>query len=213
MELVVDDDYKVVLQDVLFNKYEEKFFSAPAAMFHHQNYVGGLAEHSVQVAEKALSLAHACGDVNKDLIIAGALLHDIGKMYTYKNAGGAIDTTDEGKLLDHIVLGLLLVNATVTAYLPAKKLMLLQHIILSHHGKYEWGSPVLPMCREAIIVHEADMMDATMSKIHTLVDETPEEKNWTKRDSYTSRSYITDVDIFMVDDSQLYASTADGGVL
>jgi 3'-5' exoribonuclease len=140
----------------------------PAAKRNHHAYVGGLLEHSLSVAAMCDRLAtHYAGQgarVDRDLLVAGALLHDVGKVREL--AGGySIAYTDAGLLLGHIVLGLGMVSREaegVPGLLP-ERLLLLQHLIASHQGKPEWESPKAPQMVEALILHYADDLDAKLN--------------------------------------------------
>lgn len=147
----------------IFNKYNEEFLSVPAAVGVHHDYRGGLAQHSLEVAEMALGMAEGLQEMSgipldMNLIVTGALLHDIGKVQGYRMEGLTPNMTDAGKFVDHIVLGniLLAQNLQECSYVPEETYMRLQHCIAAHHGNLEWGSPVKPNCIEAMIIHYAD---------------------------------------------------------
>jgi len=148
----------------IFSDYETEFTKAPAAIEHHHAYLGGLIHHTVNVTQKALSLSVDHQEINRDLVIAGALLHDIGKIRTYDWSGITIKMTDEGRFLGHIVLGLSLIGPYFEPldWLVKNKLF---HIIAAHHGKLEWGSPVEPVIPEAYVVFMADLTDARLYKM------------------------------------------------
>lgn len=153
-----------VVYKLIYGNNFESFISAPAAKGIHHAYVGGLLRHSVEVAETGLAIASCYPGVDTDLIIAGGLLHDIGKLLTYVSANGSIGMTPIGSALDHIIIGGSMVDALTTEE-NAATLTLVKHIIASHHGKLEWGSPVTPICKEALIVHQADMLSSSMDTI------------------------------------------------
>ncbi|HZK85100.1 MAG TPA: HD domain-containing protein, partial [Desulfosporosinus sp.] len=136
---------------------------APAAMKIHQAYLRGLWEHSVRVAEIAEGIASHYPNMDRDLVITGALLHDVGKIGEYSYTRG-IKFTTEGRLLGHIILGIELLTDEI-AKIPDFSRELrskLLHIITSHHGKYEWQSPKRPKLMEALAIHYADAMDAEL---------------------------------------------------
>jgi 3'-5' exoribonuclease len=147
----------------------------PAATWHHHAYLGGFLEHVLSVTRNAVVLAdrycqeyaHLSPPLSRDLVIAGAVLHDIGKLRELKigPAGGAY--TPQGELIGHIVLGRdILREAAQTVSLDEETLLRLEHIIISHQRTAEWGSPKPPMTPEALLVHYADDVDA---KFHMLV--------------------------------------------
>jgi 3'-5' exoribonuclease len=147
----------------------------PAAKRNHHAYLGGLLEHSVSVATTCARLTehyHEQGfTVDRDLLIAGALLHDFGKLRELSGMPSPGYTT-EGKLLGHIVLGMHMVQheADKTGDLAPDRLMLLLHLIASHQGKPEWDSPKVPQLVEAVILHYADDLDAKLNQIRSLID-------------------------------------------
>ncbi|HRU54961.1 MAG TPA: HD domain-containing protein [Candidatus Sumerlaeia bacterium] len=140
------------------------FMRAPAARNMHQAYIGGLAEHTIGVIKNALALAANYEGVDVDLLITGALLHDACKIYDYSFTT-AITTTDMGRLIGHLALMSMKIEAAVSQIpdFPEEAKMLLEHMILSHHGKKEYGSPRLPVTAEALILFYADYADAYLS--------------------------------------------------
>lgn len=143
------------------------FAVAPAALRNHHAYRHGLIEHSVVVAEVAGAVADHLPTVNRDLVVAGALLHDIGKVASYSSDPFAPGFTDAGRLQGEIVLGHELVRglmAEIEGFPPDLSLRL-GHIIVAHHGEREKGSPVVPMTREAIVVHFCDDMTARVAAV------------------------------------------------
>jgi 3'-5' exoribonuclease len=148
----------VILED---EKLTRKLKIAPAAKLWHHSYLCGLLEHTLKVAEFCETAADLYELVDKDLLLTGALLHDIGKIFTYSIAG-FVDYTDEGRLLGHIVRGDELVYQKIKKIegFPDNLALELRHLILSHQGELELASPVVPQTIEAIILHYADEMDA-----------------------------------------------------
>jgi 3'-5' exoribonuclease len=141
------------------------FLRAPAAKAHHQAYLGGLLEHTLNVMELAHQIAATYEGLDSDLLLTGALFHDIGKIYEFRY-DVAIDYSDAGRLLGHIVIGTDLIHdriKTVPGFPDPLRLKLL-HMIISHHGKYEWQSPKRPKFVEAAILHQADYLDAEVDK-------------------------------------------------
>ena len=144
--------------DAFRRRYEE----CPASLAGHHAELGGLLKHTCEVASIAKQISRVCR-ANWDLVLAGALLHDIGKLESY-TWDGAFEYTDCGSLLGHVVLGALMLERRVAPVVPApcteRELMLLEHLILSHHGKLEFGAPVQPMTLEAEVLHYADNASA-----------------------------------------------------
>ncbi|GAB4270810.1 3'-5' exoribonuclease YhaM family protein [Thermincola ferriacetica] len=149
----------------LFHQYS----TVPAAKAIHQAYIGGLLEHSLKTAKIVAGIADLYPAVDKELAITGALLHDIGKIDEYE-VEYSIDISDEGRLLGHIVLGLEILNSLIErmAGFPEDLRLALKHIIVSHHGTYEWQSPKRPKTIEACLVHYADAVEADMWKFSDL---------------------------------------------
>jgi 3'-5' exoribonuclease len=158
----------------------EKLKKTPGGKLWHHAYVGGLLEHTlkvVQICEKAASMYKL---VNRDLLIAGALVHDIGKISAY-SAKGFFDYTDEGRLVGHIVSGDELIDKKICAIegFPPNLALQLKHLILSHQGQLEFASPVVPKTIEAIILHYADELDAKADAFsHIIKTQKSKGKRW-----------------------------------
>ena len=183
----VKDDALRSLALGILEALQELWLTVPGAKGVHHAYIGGTLVHSYSVAKIAKAMAVQIPEANVDLCIVGGLLHDVGKLYTYKMNGIVIDRTDEGNLYEHIFMGAEFVGnfaenvIDTDNYLNAKKLQLLRHIILSHHGKLEFGSPVTPQCMEAFIVNYADGVDACVEQIRTAARKVPTGAKWTER--------------------------------
>lgn len=151
------------LVQYLFEQHIEQFRIYPAASKNHHEYVSGLAYHTLSMLKVAETLIDVYPQLNADLIYAGILLHDLGK--TVELSGAVVPTyTLEGKLLGHISIAQAMVyHAAKELNIEGEEVTLLQHMILSHHGKNEYGSPVLPQIREAEIVYFIDNIDARMN--------------------------------------------------
>ncbi len=155
------------LLDLFFSdsKFVKSYIHSPSAITHHHNYVGGNLEHTIGVIRLCKNICEMYNGINKDLIIVGAILHDIGKLKEYE-AKAAIEKTDEGNFIGHIVLGDRWIREKIAELREKGKDFSkeledrLCHIILSHHGKYEYGSPRMPKTIEACVVHAADLMDS-----------------------------------------------------
>jgi 3'-5' exoribonuclease len=140
----------------------ERFKLCPASQGYHHAWLGGLLEHTVSVAGLCLDLAARYPRIDADLLLAGALLHDIGKVDELSFETG-IQYTDQGRLLGHVVLGERRVSAAVASLgdaVPPELAARLSHVLLSHHGELEWGSPKRPSVLEALVLHHADNLDA-----------------------------------------------------
>jgi 3'-5' exoribonuclease len=142
------------------------FREAPAAKSLHHAWIGGLLEHVVSLVGICDLAAHHYPETNRDLLLTGAILHDIGKLEELR-WGTTFDYTLEGQLVGHITLGVVMIEkklATLPGF-PSQLRMLVEHMVLSHHGKLEFGSPKLPMIPEAVLFHYLDDLDA---KMHTM---------------------------------------------
>ena len=155
---------RVLLETIFSGNTYEAFVYNPAGTRLHHAYIGGLLQHSVDVADLAMALAGQIEGVDKDLIIAGALLHDLGKIREISSQIG-FPYTNEGRFMGHIAMTSLMVQeAAAKLRIPASRLEQLQHILLAHHGDNEKGSPVACATREAFIVHYADEINAVMNQ-------------------------------------------------
>ena len=147
--------------------------SAPAAKYLHHAWIGGLLEHIVSLLGLCERVLPHYPEVHRDLVMSGAILHDIGKLEELRWSL-SFDYTLEGQLLGHITLGIAMIEKradTIPGFQPRLKL-LLEHVVLSHHGKHEFGSPKLPMTPEAILFHYLDDLDAKMFTVRTELERT-----------------------------------------
>jgi 3'-5' exoribonuclease len=167
----------------------EKFFFYPASIGVHHIYIGGLLEHSLSMARIARQAAQVVGG-NLDIILAGCLLHDIGKIEEIDVKRG-FKYTDRGRLLGHITLGMTILDGLLREVsVPAHIADALSHIIVSHHGVEEWGSPKKPMFIEALVVHYLDNLDAKVMGVKEHMKENMEDERWTEYHRlYESRFY------------------------
>ena len=159
--------------------FMEAFASCPASMQLHSAAVGGLLQHTLNVAEICAKVLILQPNLDRDLVMAGALLHDIGKIRSF-SVGTSIDHTVEGNLIGHMVIGdeeLMERLRTVDGF-PDDLALKLRHIIASHHGRREWGSPVEPMMPEALLVHEADDLDAKLDYMVSRREGAVTEDDW-----------------------------------
>ena len=162
------------------------FCQVPAGVRNHHAYIGGLLEHVVTLLDAADRIVPVYPDLDRDLLLSGVFLHDIGKVreLSYKRV---FSYTDEGQLCGHIMIGVEMLNekAAQVAQLmgepfPTELLLRLKHMILAHHGTYEFGSPRLPMTPEAIALHHLDNLDAKVHEFARSIQEDPNSgSNWT----------------------------------
>ena len=155
---------------------------APAAKAMHHVYLGGLLEHSLAVAALANDICQRYPDINCDLLVVGALLHDVGKVAELRYQR-SFEYTDAGKLLGHIVIGVELVEEKLRSLqeFPQELAIHLKHLLLSHHGQYEYGSPKRPKTMEAVILNFLDDLDSKINGVRTHIDREPDsESSWTQ---------------------------------
>jgi len=167
-----------------------RFRDAPAAKVYHQAYRHGLLEHTVSVAQAVSAAANFFPGIDREVAVAGALLHDIGKTVAYNDDPLAIDLTDAGRLQGEIPLGYYTVRREIEeipGFDPALAQAVL-HIILSHHGSLEHGSPVVPATREAVLVHMIDNLGGRLGSFDRLERELPAGESWSRFDRALSGS-------------------------
>ena len=160
---------QILLKNIFMGELQPKFLKAPAATYYHHACVGGLLEHTVDVAELTIVMCSKFDSVDKDIATAGALLHDIGKIKEL-SADIGFERTDKGKFIGHITLGAFIVENAISAIkgFPKEDALEIMHIVLAHHGALEYGSPVLPATRESLIVSAADNINALIDKFDML---------------------------------------------
>jgi 3'-5' exoribonuclease len=165
-------------------KVGHAYHQAPAAKYYHQAYRHGLLEHCLSVAQGVSALAATFPGIDRDIAVAGALLHDIGKVETYASRTGAIELTDLGKLLGEIPLGYYRVRRTIEKIegFPRADAVALLHIVLSHHGKLEHGSPVVPCTREATLVHFIDNLGGNLGSFDRIEKALADGASWSDFD-------------------------------
>lgn len=183
---VKDPHIKALLESVFSDRdIREKFAAAPAAKGMHHPYLGGLLEHVLSMCGLVDHVVeHYAGQgtvINRDLLMAGAIFHDIGKVeeLTYS---AAFDYTDEGRLIGHITMGVELMDRKASAIegFPRETLIHLKHMVLSHHGQYEYGSPKRPKTLEAIVLSYLDDLDAKVNAVRAVLEaEKDNPSNWT----------------------------------
>jgi len=157
---------------------------APAAKHYHQAYRHGLLEHSLTVAQAVSAISATFPGIDRDVAVTGALLHDIGKLDAYGVEGGAIAMTDDGRLYGEIPLGYYRVRRVIERLdgFPSELAQAVLHIILSHHGSLEHGSPVVPCTREATLVHMIDNLGGRLGSFDRLENELPAGEQWSAYD-------------------------------
>ena len=175
-------------------EFAKKFKKAPAATKVHQPYLGGLLEHTCNLVSICKTICDIYKEVDHDFLITMAMLHDIGKIreYAYKKT---IEHTDEGRLLGHIAIGLEMIDQKIKSFdnFPPDLELMIKHTLLSHHGRFEFGSPKLPSILTAIALHYADEIEA---KISGFINIKKENKNfnekWSKWIWWLERSIYLD---------------------
>ena len=160
------------------------FREAPAAKYYHQAYRHGLLEHCLTVAQAVSAISATFPGVDRDVAVTGALLHDIGKLEAYRMEGGTIDMSDAGRLQGEIPLGYYRVRRAIERLdgFPPELAQAVLHIILSHHGSLEHGSPVVPCTREATLVHMVDNLGGRLGSFDRIEKELPAGAQWSPFD-------------------------------
>lgn len=170
---------------------------APAAKAMHHAYIGGLLEHVLSLCGLCRAVLQHYPEADADLLLSGAVLHDVGKLreLSYERSLGY---TDDGQLLGHILIEYELVSRKIEAIngFPPELKTLIQHMLISHHGKYEFGSPKLPMFREALLLHYLDDLDSKMAAVRSAVDSGAGDGNWTAFSGALERRLLR-VDVFL----------------
>jgi len=193
LNTIQDADLKK-LADLFLNdeKITADFIKAPAAQTMHSACIGGLLEHVSAMLDIALFLA-AQYPLNRDLLLLGVFLHDIGKLRELEYNKMTFGYTDEGGLVGHITIGIEMLQEKIRQIpdFSAQKKMLLEHLILSHHGYTEFGSPKTPMIKEAAALHYIDNIDAKLVGFDEFVGNNPTDTNWT-------------IKAYMFDNNKLY---------
>ena len=164
---IKDEDYRKILERIFTEDFMEKFSKAPAAMFKHHNYIGGLIEHTLNMIRISETLCSIYPQIDRDLVITGCILHDIGKVEEFA-VTNTIKMTDRGRLVGHLSLGInMLMKHLEDLEIPEEKKIKLIHTIISHHGDPSTGSPKTPMFPEALAVHYADLVDSQLKLMIT----------------------------------------------
>jgi 3'-5' exoribonuclease len=178
----ITTDYLKALIDAFFKDKEfvNKFKTAPAGKKMHHAYIGGLLEHTLSMVSLADKIAGHYSGIDRDLLLSGAILHDIGKIdefeYQFK-----IDYSDKGRLLNHIVIGIKMVDDKLSGieHFPEDQMLLLKHLIVSHHGTREFGSPEPPKTIEAVLLNYIDEIDSKVNAIRDFIASEDPDETWT----------------------------------
>ena len=177
----------ILLEDAFLTQ----FTNAPAARQMHHAYIGGVLEHTLSMTAIADFLASHYPYVNRDLLVSGTLLHDMGKTVEY-DVASSFSFTEDGRLVGHIVRAIIMIEkaAEELGDIPPQDVQQLVHLIASHHGKLEWGSPVEPKTVEALLLHQVDLLDSRIQGFleHTQTD--VDENGWTIKPSPMFRNEI-----------------------
>ncbi|MGV1050192.1 MAG: 3'-5' exoribonuclease YhaM family protein [Solirubrobacterales bacterium] len=193
LDEAIEDTHLRQLLDYFFGELSptwHRFRDAPAAKVYHQAYRHGLLEHSLSVAQAVNAASGFFPGIDREVAVAGALLHDIGKIVAYNDDPLAIDLTDAGRLEGEIPLGYYSVRRAIED-IPGFEPSLAQsvlHIILSHHGSLEHGSPVVPATREAVLVHMIDNLGGRLGSFDRLERQLPAGESWSGFDRALSGS-------------------------
>lgn len=181
---IEDKDIRQLLQAVV--KDQElwtAFCAAPAAKAMHHAYIGGLLEHTLGLCRLAVAVCALYPALNRSLLLAGAVLHDLGKIKEFSFATPPFDYSEQGRLLGHMVIALDMIQQKISGLrdFPERTATMLKHLVISHHGCHEFGSPALPMVREAFVLNFLDDLDAKMNYLDRLSRQTPAgEYQWTE---------------------------------
>lgn len=185
---------------LLDDAFLKQFASAPAARGMHHAYVGGLLEHTLSMTAVATMLADFYSYVNKDLLISGTLLHDMGKTMEYQSTGG-FAFTEDGRMVGHIVRAIVMIEtAAAQLNFPEDDLRQLVHLVASHHGRLEWGSPVAPKTLEAILLHQVDLLDSRVQGYFDHLNNESADNGWTLKNSAMFGSELRLPDDYPTDD-------------
>jgi 3'-5' exoribonuclease len=180
----LDEPWQTLVAYLLLEEdFLPRFVHAPAARNMHHAYIGGLLEHSLSMATLARQLAEHYPYVNKNLLVTGALLHDLGKTIEY-TTDGTFGYSEDGRLVGHIVRAIVMIEMVAAELgFPEDELRHLIHLVASHHGTHEWGSPVLPKTLEAILLHQIDLLDSRVQGFFDYLSKDSGSEEWTLKSS------------------------------
>lgn len=179
-ELRHDPWRKFCLKTLRDETVRARLLAAPAAKTLHHAYVGGLLEHTLAVCRLCLSICEQYPGLDREVLLVGAVFHDLGKAWEL-SSGIHRDYTDEGRLLGHIQIGLEILAPFLhrAGDLEPELKLHFKHLLVSHHGEHEFGSPKRPKTPEALVLHYADNLDAKMNTVGRLLEDLPEQDSWT----------------------------------
>lgn len=190
---IADPFLRALLQTFLDDReFLAAYSRAPAAKAMHHVYLGGLLEHSLAVASLADDICKRYPGLNRDLLVTGALLHDVGKVNELRYVR-SFEYTDVGKLIGHIVIGVEMIEEKIRSLpgFPLELAILLKHLLLSHHGQYEFGSPKRPKTLEAVVLNFIDDLDSKINGVRTHLDKEPDsESAWTQYHRFYDRYFF-----------------------
>lgn len=182
VEKISDVNLRTLMKNIFTEENFEKYSLAPAGKSWHHSYIGGLLEHTLEIMKICDLMCDFHSELNRDLLICGAMLHDFGKIEELSVETG-FEYTDKGKLIGHIVISAILVNEKINEQkdFPEELKNCLIHLILSHQGKLEYASPVVPKTLEAIALYQADELSAKVNAYkNALNTEVKTDSKWTK---------------------------------
>jgi len=200
----VENPYLKLLLESFFKDedFVNIYLRTPAAKSVHHTYLGGLLEHSLSMVQICDFLVNHYGDLDSDLLITGAILHDIGKVRELEIKGGFSYTT-AGELLGHTAMGMMMVHDKISHIenFPGELALLIEHLILSHQGQPEWGAVKRPLFKEALILHYVDDIDAKLNLIRSYMDDetTESEDIWTDKCWYLDNRRFLKINLFVKD--------------
>ncbi|MFH0888109.1 MAG: HD domain-containing protein [Planctomycetota bacterium] len=180
---------ELIQQFLTDNDFVREFKTTTAAIERHHPYSGGLLEHTVNILNIASRISEYYKIINTDLLLTGIFLHDIGKIKEYE-IKITPQMTDEGRLIGHTILGIVMLEEKIRNIkdFPSLYKSLLEHLIGSHHGQYDYGAPVLPMTPEALLLHYLDNLDARMGEYQLLSKDLPS-GGWTEWSKSLDRKF------------------------
>jgi len=191
VDAIQDPFLEAIVRDFYDNPdFRTAFQEAPAGIRIHHAFIGGLLEHTFEIILLAKTLMDLYPQINRDLLMAGILLHDIGKLVEF-NWELDIEYTDRGRLIGHVVISSELVAKAIGTIedFPEELSLQLQHLILAHHGRYEFGSPRRPKSLEAIALHHLENLDAQVNRFASLIEQARKMgRDWTTYDTMLGRS-------------------------
>lgn len=182
IEKISNPKLQQLLKNIFTEEVFEKYSMVPAGKSWHHSYIHGLLEHTLEIIKVCDLMCDLHSDLNRDLLICGAMLHDFGKIEELSYETG-FEYTDKGKLIGHIVLGSLFINEKINEInnFPIDLKNCLLHLVLSHQGKLEYASPVVPKTVEAIALYQADELSAKVNAYkNAIISEMKSDSKWTK---------------------------------